>query len=115
MGSVGFMAELESSELYLLDKIVTGDFTVEERMMLDVKVWRDDEVVYSDTAFNDVLINKAAAARLIQLSVFSGAEGESTLAAFSGDGVILSTPTGSTAIRCPPGGPSWSPPRRTSS
>lgn len=105
MGSVGFMAELESSELDLLGKIAAGDFTVEERMMLDVKVYRDGETVYSDTAFNDVLINKAAAARLIQLSVFSGAEGESTLAAFSGDGVILSTPTGSTAYSMSAGGP----------
>ena len=101
-GSMGFMAELESTELELLSRIARGDYQLEHRMMLDVEVWREGKRLYSDTALNDAVITKGAVARVIQLSVFcDGVEASS----FSGDGVIVCTPTGSTAYSVSAGGP----------
>ena len=101
-GSMGFMAELEASELNLLSRISHGDYEIEHRMMLDVEVWREGKIIYSDSALNDAVITKGAVARVIQLSVFcDGVEASS----FTGDGVIVCTPTGSTAYSVSAGGP----------
>ena len=101
-GTMGFMAELESSEIDLLSRIVHGKYTVEQRMMLDVEVWREGRCLFSDTALNDAAITKGAVARVIQLSVLcDGVEASS----FSGDGVVVCTPTGSTAYSVSAGGP----------
>ena len=62
MGSVGFMAELEHSELKLLHRLVEGQYTCEKRMLMDVKVLRDKRVIYQDTALNDVTITRGAIA-----------------------------------------------------
>lgn len=102
MGSVGFMAELEHSELALLSKITAGKYTTEYRMMLDVTVWRDGKKVYEDLALNDAVMTKGAVARIVDLSVY----GDGMLISdFGGDGVIVSTPTGSTAYSLSAGGP----------
>lgn len=102
MGSVGFMAELEHSELSLLSKVTAGKYTVESRMMLDVQVKRDGRVVYEDLALNDAVMTKGAVARIVDLSVY----GDGVLISdFGGDGVIVSTPTGSTAYSMAAGGP----------
>ena len=102
MGSVGFMAELEHSELTLLNKVAAGEFTVEDRMMLDVSVSHNGKRLYQDIALNDIVITKGSIARIIELSV----HGDGTLISdFSGDGIIISTPTGSTAYSMSAGGP----------
>ena len=102
MGSVGFMAELEHGELSLLSKVTAGKYTVESRMMLDVCVKRDGRVVYEDLALNDAVMTKGAVARIVDLSVY----GDGVLISdFGGDGVIVSTPTGSTAYSMAAGGP----------
>lgn len=102
MGTMGFMAELESSELELLSRLATGDYTVERRMMLRVTVQNEGKVVFEDTALNDAAITKGAVARVIQMSV----ECDGIVATeFSGDGVIIATPTGSTAYSMSAGGP----------
>lgn len=102
MGSVGFMAELEHSELSLLSEVTAGKYTVESRMMLDVQVKRDGRVVYEDLALNDAVMTKGAVARIVDLSVY----GDGVLISdFGGDGVIVSTPTGSTAYSMAAGGP----------
>lgn len=102
MGSVGFMAELEHGELSSLSKITAGKFAVEERMMLDVTVKRDSRVLYEDLALNDAVVTKGAVARIVDLSVY----GDGVLISnFGGDGVIVSTPTGSTAYSMAAGGP----------
>ena len=101
-GTMGFMAELESTELELLSRIARGDYQMEHRMMLDVEVWREGKRLYSDTALNDAAITKGAVARVIQLSVFCDGVEAST---FTGDGVIVCTPTGSTAYSVSAGGP----------
>ncbi len=102
IGTVGFMAELESSEISLLSKLATDDFILDERMMLSVQVFREGKCVYVDTALNDAVITKGAVARVIQASV--KCDGTEALN-FSGDGVIIATPTGSTAYSMSAGGP----------
>lgn len=102
MGSVGFMAELEHSELSLLSRVTAGKYTTESRMMLDVSVTRDGKAVYEDIALNDAVLTKGAVARIVDLSVY----GDGVLISdFGGDGVIVSTPTGSTAYSMAAGGP----------
>ncbi len=102
MGSVGFMAELEHSELSLLSKVTAGKYTLEPRMMLDVSVTRDGKVLYQDTALNDAVLTKGAVARIVDLKVYSDGM---LISDFGGDGVIISTPTGSTAYSMAAGGP----------
>ena len=102
LGSVGFMAELESDQLSLLERLPQGKYRTEERMMLDVSVRREGRTIYRDLALNDAVITKGAVARIIDLEV--KADGVS-VGRFAGDGVIVSTPTGSTAYAMSAGGP----------
>lgn len=102
MGSVGFMAELEQGELPLLAKLASKKFSVEERMMLDVKVLHDGKAFYEDIALNDAVITKGAIARIIDLAVYGDRK---LITDFSGDGIIVATPTGSTAYSMSSGGP----------
>lgn len=102
MGSVGFMAELEHNELSMLKKLATGQYRLEARMMLDVRVIRGRRIVYEDSILNDAVVSKGAVARGIECVVY--ADGIQTFRA-SGDGVIVSTPTGSTAYSMSAGGP----------
>ena len=102
LGSVGFMAELEQGELSMLARLAAGKYTVEDRMMLDVAVRREGKVVYRDLALNDAAVTKGAVARVVDLEVC----GDGTLiSSFSADGVVVSTPTGSTAYAMSAGGP----------
>ena len=102
MGSVGFMAELEHSELTLLSRLIEGNYEVEERMMLEAKVLRDGKTVFCETALNDAVLTKGAVARVLDLEVTGD---RVAISAFSGDGIIVSTPTGSTAYSMAAGGP----------
>lgn len=102
IGTMGFMAELESTQLRELARLVTDDYTVEERMMLHVRVEREGQTILREDALNDAVITKGAVARIIQLSVScDGVE----MMSFGGDGVIVATPTGSTAYSMSAGGP----------
>ena len=102
MGSVGFMAELEHSELTLLSRLIEGNYEVEERMMLEARVIRDGKIVFCETALNDAVLTKGAVARVLDLEVTGD---RVAISAFSGDGLIVSTPTGSTAYSMAAGGP----------
>ena len=102
IGTMGFMAELESSELSELKRIATGDYTVDSRMMLDVTVHRDRDIIFHDICLNDVVITKGAVARIVHLSV--ECDGVQAMEC-GGDGVIIATPTGSTAYSLSAGGP----------
>ena len=102
IGTMGFMAELEAGELDLLARLATGQYSVERRMMLAVDVQREGQIIYNDTALNDIAITKGAVARVIQMDVLC----DGVLAYnFAGDGVLVSTPTGSTAYSMSAGGP----------
>ncbi len=102
MGSVGFMAELEHGELKLLRRLKDRDYTCEKRMLMDVRVLRDRRVVLQDTALNDATVTRGGIGRVIELSVYGD---RSKIMEFTGDGVIVSTPTGSTAYSMAAGGP----------
>ena len=102
MGSVGFMAELERGELAMLAPLAQGRFFTEERMMLDVKVIRGNREMSRDLALNDAVISKGSMARVAEVEVFADNMKVSTI---TGDGVIISTPTGSTAYSMAAGGP----------
>ena len=102
IGTMGFIAELEAAELELLRRIPRGEYTVEERTMLDVSVGNGRHTLFHETALNDAVITKGAIARVVQLGIYcDGVEATS----YSGDGVILCTPTGSTAYSMSAGGP----------
>lgn len=102
LGSIGFMAELEHGELSLLARLATGKFGIERRMMLDVCVRREGRVVFSEQALNDAVVTKGAVARVLDLEVTSD---RVAISSFAGDGVVVATPTGSTAYSMAAGGP----------
>ena len=101
-GSVGCMAELERGELPLLAPLAHGMYSVEERMMLDVRVLRGNKVVYEDSALNDAVISKGSMARVAEMEVLAD---RVKITGLTGDGVIVATPTGSTAYSMSAGGP----------
>ena len=102
IGTMGFMAELESSELDKLALLADGNYMLDNRMMLDVTIQRDRDIIYQDICLNDVVITKGAVARIVHLQV--KCDGVCALES-GGDGVIISTPTGSTAYNFSAGGP----------
>ena len=102
IGTMGFMAELESTELEKLKLLSTGAFRIDSRMMLDVIVQRDREIIFHDICLNDAVITKGAVARIVHLAV--KCDGVQAMEC-GGDGVIISTPTGSTAYSLSAGGP----------
>ena len=102
IGTMGFMAELESTELQELRRLADGAYTIDERMMLDVTVLRDRDIIFHDICLNDAVITKGAVARIVHLSV--NCDGIQAMEC-GGDGIIVATPTGSTAYSLSAGGP----------
>ena len=102
LGSLGFMAELESKDLARLRDLCNGKYDVESRMMLDVNVLRDGRVIYSNLALNEALIARGNVSRVIRLKI-STEQGK--LVDIAGDGVIVASPAGSTAYSLSAGGP----------
>lgn len=102
IGTMGFMAELEAGEMSLLSKVAAGEYSIEKRMMLRVTVTNDGKQLFDEIALNDAAITKGAVARVIQMNV--DCDGVEALSC-SGDGVIICTPTGSTAYSMSAGGP----------
>ena len=102
LGSLGFMSELEANELDRLRDLAPWKFSVESRMMLDVEIFRNGRSVYSTIALNDAVISKGSIVRVVRLETFTE---EGRLTRVTGDGVIISTPTGSTGYSMAAGGP----------
>ena len=103
LGSLGFLTEIGASELYLsLNEILAGRFETEGRTLLDVEVENSSGAVASYRALNDVVITKSALSRIIDIRV--EVDGR-LLARYRSDGLILSTPSGSTAYNLSAGGP----------
>lgn len=102
LGHVGFMTELECDELEEMNKLFTGDYTIDSRMMLHVSIIRDGRLVYENDALNDVVVAKGTAFRVLCVRIESDG---APVTAFNGDGVIVSTPTGTTAYALSAGGP----------
>ena len=102
VGHVGFMTELEPSELGEMEKLFTDEYSIDSRMMLQVSVIRDRRVVYENDALNDVVVTKGTAFRVVSVSILAD---DKEVTRFNGDGVIVATPTGSTAYGLSAGGP----------
>ncbi len=102
IGTMGFMAELESCELQELARLASGDYTIDSRMMLDVTVHRQRDIIFHELSLNDVVITKGSVARIVHLSV--SVDGVQAMEC-GGDGIIAATPTGSTAYSLSAGGP----------
>ena len=102
IGTMGFMAELESTELDQLARLATGDFELDSRMMLDVTVQRDRDIIFHELCLNDAVITKGAVARIVHLNV--ECDGVQAMEC-GGDGIVVATPTGSTAYSLSAGGP----------
>jgi len=103
LGSLGFMTEISSRETFVaLDEVLAGRFTSESRMKLACRLVRADQVIFQDEVLNDVVINKGALARIGDHEMLVGGQYVTT---FKADGVIVATPTGSTAYSLSAGGP----------
>ena len=102
MGGLGFVAELEAGELEQLRKLKDWQFEMEQRMMLDVSVFRDGRQIYTNLGLNEAVIREGPISHVIHLKISSDGR---HLADIAGDGVIVATPTGSTAYSLSAGGP----------
>ena len=102
MGGLGFIAELEAGELDKLRRLKAWNFETEHRMMLDVSVVRDGRQIYTNLGLNDAVIREGPISHVIHLKISSDGR---HLADIAGDGVIVATPTGSTAYSLSAGGP----------
>ena len=103
LGSLGFLAEISIDELYpTLENILAGKFEIENRMLLNACIWRNGEKVEDHNVLNDVVINKGAVARVISLQVLVNGQ---YMTSYRADGLIIATPTGSTAYSLSAGGP----------
>ncbi len=102
LGTLGYVAELEPSELNLLTKLITGEYVTRERMLLDVSVVHKDGSKESYLAVNDAVISRGALSCIIDLDVFVEDE---KIGNYRADGLLFSTPTGSTAYALSAGGP----------
>lgn len=100
LGSKGFMAALEPEHMQLIVKAAAGEYTVSRRMMLDIELERGGEIIYRDKALNDVVLHGYG--DCIRLTAWCAGN---RITNFSGDGIILSTPTGSTGYSMSAGGP----------
>lgn len=102
LGNLGFLTELEIGDIKLLEKVTKNEFFIENRKLIDVKVIKSNKSKFSFSALNDVIIKTEDSFRIMDLSVFIE---NSPVLDFQGDGVIVSSPTGSTAYSLAAGGP----------
>ncbi|MCH7622807.1 MAG: NAD(+)/NADH kinase, partial [Nitrospinae bacterium] len=103
LGALGFLAEVTLPDLYeVLEKVLNGQFECENRMLLNACVWRDKKKVVDYHVLNDVVINKGALARIVNLEVRVNNQ---YMTSYRADGLIIATPTGSTAYSLSAGGP----------
>lgn len=102
-GSLGYLAEFRMGEMYpALESILAGDYQLDQRVMLAVELHRGSKQLMRSRVLNDVVINKSALARIIEIEAYLNGQ---FVNAFRADGLIVSTPTGSTAYNLSAGGP----------
>jgi NAD+ kinase len=101
-GRLAFLAGLENNELYLLKDLIEGNFIIDKRMLLDAKLIRNGETVADDLCINDVVLARGQMLKMTDIHVDCDGRRIST---YRADGVIIATPTGSTAYSLSAGGP----------
>lgn len=103
LGAFGFLTEATAEQLFpIMEKVIKDDFATEERILLSAKVVRAGEEVACQTVLNDVVVNKEALARIAHIHTYID---DDYLTTFKADGLIVATPTGSTAYSLSAGGP----------
>lgn len=103
LGGLGFITEVNRDEMFdVIDEVLSGKCSTEERIMLTARVHRNGSSIADFTVLNDIVINKGALARIIELETYINTKYVST---FKSDGLIVATPTGSTAYSLAAGGP----------
>ena len=103
MGTVGFLATIDLDNLYdSLDALVDGDYTIQNRILLRGEVYREGRRLQKSIAFNDVIVTRSGFSRLVELKIYVN---DQLLDIYAADGVIVSTPAGSTGYNLSAGGP----------
>lgn len=103
MGTLGYLTEIDPTAVEeALDKLIADDFIVESRMMLTGEVEREGKVLYADKSLNDIVISRCGSLKIVKLKVYVNGQ---FLCEYSADGVIITTPTGSTGYNLSAGGP----------
>lgn len=103
LGRLGFLTDIPAEDMFTeIQSILNGEFETEERFMLSAEIMRNGKITHTNIAFNDVIIGKGELSRMIELEVFGDGE---FVYSMRGDGIILATPTGSTAYAMSSGGP----------
>ncbi|MBO5020886.1 MAG: NAD(+)/NADH kinase, partial [Clostridia bacterium] len=100
-GRMGYLANIEQNELSLISKLKSGEYQIEKRMMLNVRVVENGNVINEINGLNDAVITSGFISRIIDISVGVGTD----YISYRADGLIISTPTGSTAYSMSAGGP----------
>jgi NAD+ kinase len=102
-GTLGYLAEFRTEEMFTgLESVFRGDYRVEARVRLAVEVFREETLLMRNRVLNDVVVNKSALARIVHIEAYLNHQ---LISAFRADGLIISTPTGSTAYNLSAGGP----------
>lgn len=103
MGQLGFLTEVELPDLSAaLDKLIAGEYSLEDRVMLNAMILRGDTLLHVSTALNDVVVSKSGVSRMIKLKLYVDDE---LTANYAADGLIIATATGSTGYSLSAGGP----------
>ena len=103
LGTLGFLTEVDKNDIgSSIDKLLMGEYRIEERMMLEATIMENDRLVAQGVALNDVVISRVALSRILHLNTYINND---FIDSFPGDGLIISSPTGSTAYSLSAGGP----------
>lgn len=103
IGNLGYLTEIDRDQIFpALDMLVEDNFYYDERMLIEGKVIRDNEEIYSDIALNDIVLNRVGPLQVIDFDIKVNGE---LLISYPADGLIVATPTGSTAYNLSAGGP----------
>ncbi|MBB5264488.1 NAD+ kinase [Catenibacillus scindens] len=103
LGTLGFLTDLEKDEVYPgLDQLISDDYRIEQRMMLRGAVYKQGKKVEESLALNDIIVTRSGFSRLVETRMFIN---DVVMDNYAGDGVIVSTPTGSTGYNLSAGGP----------
>ena len=103
LGRLGFLADIQAEHMIAeIGKILDGDFQTENRLLLHAEIMRKGRIVHSASAFNDVIVSKGELARMIEFETYLDGE---FVHSIRGDGIIVASPTGSTAYALSAGGP----------
>lgn len=103
LGSLGFLTDVEKGEIdKAVENILNDSYTLEDRIMLSSKLYKDGKLVAQDVAINDVVISRGGIPRILHLSTYID---DNLVEMYPGDGIVVATPTGSTAYSLSAGGP----------